>query len=69
MKNFKILIFLYLLSFSTFCQTSEKKIDELLNIYQKANEFNGNALVSYKGNVLLNKGYGFKNVANSTFRL
>jgi CubicO group peptidase (beta-lactamase class C family) len=63
-KNFLLLIFT-IVSTIVFAQTKEENIDKLLTAYQSGNEFNGTALVSYNGKVLINKGYGFKNIAES----
>lgn len=43
-------------------QTKEEKITQLLNAYSKLNQFNGTALVTQQGKILLDMGYGFKNV-------
>jgi CubicO group peptidase (beta-lactamase class C family) len=40
-----------------------QKLDAFLTSANAANKFNGTAIVSQKGQILLNKGYGFKNVA------
>ncbi len=43
-------------------QTKTEKINTLIEAYAKQSNFNGTALVAEKGIVLLNKGYGYKNV-------
>jgi CubicO group peptidase (beta-lactamase class C family) len=48
----------------TVAQTKEQKLSELLTAYTNLNEFNGAVLVTQKGTVLLNKGYGYKNAAS-----
>src|SRR5580704_2613929 len=50
----------------TYGQTPAQEIDELLKEYTKQNIFNGVALVAQKGKILLEKGYGYKNVATKT---
>jgi len=47
--------------------STQYKIDELLNAYQQLGKFNGSALVASKGRILLEKGYGFKNFRDKTF--
>ncbi len=41
-------------------KTSAARIDTLLNAYSKLGRFNGSALVAKGGEVLLNKGYGYR---------
>jgi CubicO group peptidase (beta-lactamase class C family) len=43
---------------------SEQKLDTLLSSYAKLHRFNGAVLVAKNGTVLLNKGYGYRNVAD-----
>ena len=47
--------------------TTSQKIDELVGAYAKLGKFNGSVLVAQHGKILLEKGYGFKNVHDSTF--
>ncbi len=54
---------LLLIVCNSFAQQADK-YDELLIAYAKQMRFNGAALVSRGGNVLLNKGYGYRNAAN-----
>ena len=42
-----------------------RKLDELLDHYQKQRQFNGSVLVAQKGKLLTNKGWGFQNAALS----
>lgn len=59
----KILFIVFtVLTISVFGQTKQEKLSELLNAYNKLNEFNGTALITQNGITLLDKGYGFKNV-------
>jgi CubicO group peptidase (beta-lactamase class C family) len=39
-----------------------EKIDNVINVYTSFNKFNGSVLVACKGKILLQKGYGLKNV-------
>ena len=61
MKTLLIVSFLAFTSF-VFGQTKEEKLQKLFESYYKANKFNGTVLISQEGMLLLNKGYGFKNV-------
>lgn len=48
------------------------RIDSILSFYNKRNLFNGNALVTYQGEILFQKSYNSKitnNTANSQFRI
>ena len=59
----KILLIIFtVLTISLFGQTKDEKLSELLSAYNKLNEFNGTALITQNGKMLLDKGYGFKNV-------
>jgi CubicO group peptidase (beta-lactamase class C family) len=49
-------------SFCGFTQTKPEEINEVLKAYTKQNSFNGTVLVAQHGVVLLEKGYGFKNM-------
>ena len=64
MKKTLLSLLLSFISIGLFGQTKEQKLDELLSAYHKLNSFNGTALVSERGKILLNKGYGYKNVEN-----
>jgi CubicO group peptidase (beta-lactamase class C family) len=43
-----------------------KKIHDLMERYSKLNKFNGSVLVARKGDILLAKGFGFKNTDHKT---
>jgi CubicO group peptidase (beta-lactamase class C family) len=62
-KN-SVLIVILLIAGALNAQTSQQKIDELLTTYTNLYQFNGTAWVESKGAVLLNKGYGYSNVAD-----
>jgi CubicO group peptidase (beta-lactamase class C family) len=62
MKKTLLSLLLSFLSITLLAQSKEEKLNELLSAYSKLNEFNGVALVSENGKILLNKGYGYKNV-------
>ena len=60
------IIFIISLS-KTFGQTTSQEIDELLKAYSNQNSFNGSVLIAQKGEILLQKGYGYKNAAANSF--
>lgn len=47
-------------------QTPAEKADALLTAYAQQYKFTGSALVAWKGNIILEKGYGFKNAQDSS---
>jgi CubicO group peptidase (beta-lactamase class C family) len=47
-----------------FCQDVPARLDSIVNAYTAMHKFNGSVLVMQKGTVLLNKGYGYRNVAD-----
>lgn len=61
----KVLIFVAALCIGhfNFAQDTDK-LDALINAYAKMYKFNGAALVAKNGVILLNKGYGYRNVAD-----
>ncbi|QJB35913.1 beta-lactamase family protein [Chitinophaga oryzae] len=70
MKRILILTLLFTFSLITFVTAQEavntsdvsRKLDSFLQMATKLSQFNGSVLVSYHGAILLNNGYGFKNV-------
>jgi CubicO group peptidase (beta-lactamase class C family) len=76
MKKIFIMILAVSFTCSSFGQSAQNKLDELINAYATLNQFNGSALVVMKGTVLLDKGYGYRNAGdkimndkNSIFQL
>ncbi|HXS54631.1 MAG TPA: serine hydrolase [Hanamia sp.] len=76
MKKYLILILVLFVQHSCFAQNEAASIDTLLNAYSRLSQFNGSALVAKNGTILLNKGYGYRNVEtgvmndpNSIFQL
>lgn len=77
MKKTVLLLLTFGLTQAMFCQkTIRQQLDELMDAYCKVNKFNGAVLVSQKGKILLEKGYGLKdaqrktmNDANSIFQI
>jgi CubicO group peptidase (beta-lactamase class C family) len=62
-----MLLLTFGLTQAIFCQkTTEQKLDDLMNAYVSLNKFNGSVLVAQKGKIVLEKGYGLKNVQNKT---
>lgn len=49
---------------SSFSQNQTAQLDSILSRYAQLNKFNGTALVAKGGTILLDKGYGYRNVAN-----
>ena len=47
-------------------ETTEEKIDKLIEGYKETGRFNGSALVASHDKILLEKGYGYKNFRDST---
>jgi CubicO group peptidase (beta-lactamase class C family) len=64
MKHLLIILFLAC-STLLYGQTKEEKLQRLFEAYSNTNKFNGTVLISRGGKLLLNKGYGFKNVKES----
>ena len=46
-------------------QNITSQLNDFLQMANKFYQFNGSAIISYKGTILLNKGYGFKNIAGN----
>jgi CubicO group peptidase (beta-lactamase class C family) len=55
-----------LISLAATAQGITQQLDSYLSTPQKRDSFNGTALVVHKGNILLYKGYGFKNAVAKT---
>lgn len=51
-----------MISLWTQAQSTASKIEDYLHVNQKGHPFNGTVLVVYKGNILLNNGYGYRNM-------
>jgi CubicO group peptidase (beta-lactamase class C family) len=67
MKKTVLLLLTFGLTQALYCQkTISQKLDELMAAYCKVNKFNGSVLVSQKGKILLEKGYGIKNAQAKT---
>lgn len=67
MKKLVIIICTTVLSNFLLAQDSTtKKLDELITAYSDVSRFNGSALVAMHGDILLQKGYGIKNVADKS---
>jgi len=61
MKKLINCLILFFITCSVFSQTIPETIDELLKVYAGQYAFNGSVIVAQKGNILLQKGYGYKN--------
>jgi CubicO group peptidase (beta-lactamase class C family) len=66
MKKCIFLTLLLFTSCSIFSQDLSRRIDTLLDAYAKHMAFSGSVLVARHGEVLSNKGYGFKNISEKT---
>jgi CubicO group peptidase (beta-lactamase class C family) len=66
MIKFRLLLVFLAVAVSTAAQDVSRTLDELLLAYLRQGKFNGTALVAYKGKILLEKGYGWKSVADSS---
>jgi CubicO group peptidase (beta-lactamase class C family) len=64
----KILCVVISLGTTVICaaQTTVQQLESLLTAYAKDHRFNGSVLVAKKGDLLLNKGYGYKNLTEET---
>ncbi|MBX3253061.1 MAG: serine hydrolase [Chitinophagaceae bacterium] len=76
MTRFFITAVLVFFALVSFCQPEKAQLDSLVSRYADMNRFNGVVLVAKGGTILLNKGYGYRNVAgkiandeNSIFQL
>lgn len=65
MKKLYLFCWLCLPASAILAQPVAEKLDELLVAYARQNQFNGAALVAQKGKILLEKGYGWKNIQDS----
>lgn len=64
MKQLPLLILVLGLVLRSFAQDAGEKINTLVNAYASLQQFNGSVLVAKGGKLLINKGYGFRNVAD-----
>ena len=65
MKRIFLLATALCLIHAGFAQDAGSTIDTLINAYAKLYRFNGSALVAKNGTILLNKGYGYRNAADT----
>src|SRR6185436_19359104 len=64
MKKSGLFLFAIGFTISVSGQTITAKLDELVNAYAKQEKFNGAVLVAWKGSIVLEKGYGYRDVKN-----
>jgi len=64
MKRILLLIPVLCIVLQSFAQDAGSKIDSLVSAYAKMQQFNGSVLVARDGKLLINKGYGYLNVAD-----
>lgn len=62
MKNISILILLVGIAVTGYSQELALRLDTLLQAYSTLYKFNGTVLVAQNGTIVLNKGYGYRNV-------
>jgi len=63
MKQVYLILFLIVfLSRSVWAQSRSQELDKLMHTYHKLRKFNGTILVSQKGKVLFEKGYGYQDM-------
>jgi len=65
-KLFPFSIILFVVQ-SSYGQNAAAMADSLVSAYARLHQFNGAVLVAKNGTVLLNKGYGYRNVADKVF--
>lgn len=66
MKKPSTCFLLLLFSLQLLPQSQNQKIEELINAYVNAGRINGSVLVAQKGQIIFEKGYGYKNAADKT---
>ncbi|RYE47083.1 MAG: class A beta-lactamase-related serine hydrolase, partial [Sphingobacteriales bacterium] len=66
MKKLILVFNLIIASLTAFAQKEVYRIDSLVNQYFENSEFNGTVLVAKRGEILLNKGYGYSNAEKKT---
>lgn len=64
MKKLLVILCLYMTVLTSFlyAQTTTEKLDQLMTAYVTIKEFSGSVLVARHGEILLQKGYGIKNI-------
>ncbi len=60
MKKLLLLVSALMIGAINYAQPMKKRLDSMMNYYAQTFNFNGVALIAQKGNVLLRKGYGYK---------
>ena len=61
MKKIYFLFIALFVVYISFAQNTGSNLDTLISTYAKLYKFNGAAFVAKGGNILLNKGYGYRN--------
>lgn len=65
MRKIVLMALMYGTALAGLAQDAGSKIDTLINAYARLHKFNGTVLVAKGGKVLINKGYGYRSVADS----
>lgn len=66
MKQLVLSLVAFTVMLAGWSQSLPQKLDTLLSAYTRQDAFNGTALVATKGNILLEKGYGYKDIKAKT---
>jgi CubicO group peptidase (beta-lactamase class C family) len=61
-----LLVTAFVLTFCAHSQQTARLLDSAVNLYFQQKKFNGSVLVAQKGKILLQQGYGYKDVAAKT---
>ncbi len=64
MQELKLLCILAIIATTTPAFAQKEKLERLMDYYAVHDTFNGTALIVRKGNILLSKGYGYRDVHN-----
>ena len=65
-KIFVLLLMATVSKFTTAQDSTAEKLNQLITAYANTNKFNGSILIVQHGNILLEKGYGFKNASGKS---
>lgn len=66
LTSFCSMLLLLVVGFSGNAQNKQKEIEHLIATYHKLGKFNGTILIAHRSKVLLERGYGFKNIRTGT---
>jgi len=66
MKKTILFLSIIISTMSASAQSLQLKLDSLMEYYNNEYGFNGTALIAMKGNTLISKGYGYRDIASKT---